>query len=426
MEDFKNDTERLLSGKLGYIDYAAFRARLALKKRADTLPASDAPCWDALLKARSDGKKIIFMSGPAPAELLWAMDCVPMDFDLLIPRLAENPALIPPLMRETELHVNADVCRLNKAEIGTLLRGNMGVRPDAYVAVPVPCDSACMAYMSLADRTGAPAFQFDVPKHPGGRTLDYLAAQLEKFREFLEELTGKKLDREKLRYRMELTNRADALLRENDRLHAGRPCPMSSHKNVWNELSNAIGPTEEFSAMLEAENTLCKKRVAAGKGACPDGEEHRAMLLHNMLWQGLDYTDWLEENYATVTVADGYAYDERAVYEHPEDENDSRLTAARRLLDGATVYGAGMSGQDMVDKICQIVTARGADVVLFMGSSGCRHEWAASRMLEEALQQRCGLSMLTVDTDNTDPSYRSEHEIKTALSEYMDTVVKKR
>ena len=425
MEDMKNDAERLLAGKLGYIDYAAQRAALAREKNAGTLPASDAPAWDALLRARSEGKKVVYTSGPVPAELLWAMDCVPLDFDLLIPRLAENPHLIPPLMRQTELRVNADVCRLNRAEIGTLLCGDMGVRPDAYVAVPVPCDSACMAYMSLADHAGAPAFQFDVPKRPGGRTIDYLSSQLEKFRVFLEELTGKALDRDKLRYRMELTNRAEALLRENEALRASRPCPLSSHKNIWSELSNAIGPTEEFCAMLETENQLCKKRLAAGESPCPGGEKHRVLLLHNMLWQSADYSAWLEENYSAVTVADGYAFDERAVFEHPEDGNAALRTAALRLLDGAAVHGAGMSGQDMVEKICAVVSDRGADVALFMGSSGCRHEWAASHMLEEALQQRCGLPMLAVDTDNTDPNYRSEKEIKTALSEYMDTVVKK-
>ena len=426
MEDMKTDAERLLAGEIGYINYAAQRARLARDNQADECPVSDAPYWDTLLRAHDEGKKVVCMSGPAPAELLWAMDCVPMDFDLLIPRLAENPFLIPPLMRQTELHVNADVCRLNRAEIGTVLCGDMGVKPDAYVAVPVPCDSACMAYMSLAARLGVPAFQFDVPMRPNSRTLDYLVGQLEKFTAFLEELTGQKLDREKLRERMSLTNRTAILLRENERLRAARPCPMSSHKNVWSELSNACGPTEEFCALVEAENALCRDRIAAGGSPCPGGEKHRAVLLHNMLWQGIDYTDWLEKNYSTVTVADGYAYGERAVFECPEDETASLRTAALRLLDGAAVHGAGMSGQDMVDKICGVVTDRGADVVLFMGSSGCRQEWAASRMLEEALGQRCGLTMLTVDTDNTDPNYRSEHEIKTALSEYMDTVIKKR
>ena len=424
MEDMKRDAGRLLSGELGYLDYALARARIAREKRAETLAISDVPYWELLQKAHGEGKKVVYMSGPAPVELLYAMDCVPMSFDLLIPRLAENAALIPPLMRETELHANADVCRLNKAEIGTLLIGSMGLKPDACVAVPVPCDSACMAYMALADRAGAPAYQFDVPKRPGGRTISYLAAQYEQFAGFLEQLTGKGLDYEKLRRRMELSNRAGELLQKNALLRRGHPCPLSSHQNVSNELSNAFGPTEEFCAMLEAENALCEKRLAAGESPCPGGERHRAVLLHNMLWQGVDYTDWLEENYGTVTVADGYAYGGRAFFEHPEDEKDSREAACRRMLDGATVHGAGVSGQDMVDKICDVILDRGADVVLFMGSSGCRHEWAATRMLDETVSRRCGISMLTVDTDNTDPNYRSEREIKAALSEYMDTVVR--
>ena len=170
----KQDAERLLAGELSYLDYAA--ACAAEDARCADL-VSDAPYWAMLQRARDEGKKIIYVSGPAPVELIYAFDCVPMSFDLLTPRLSENAALIPPLMRACELRANADVCRLSKAQIGTILVGDMGLRPDAYVAVPIPCDSACMAYMALAARVGAPTFQFDVPKRPGGRTLAYLAAQ---------------------------------------------------------------------------------------------------------------------------------------------------------------------------------------------------------------------------------------------------------
>jgi benzoyl-CoA reductase/2-hydroxyglutaryl-CoA dehydratase subunit BcrC/BadD/HgdB len=423
MEDYKKDAERLLSGELGYIEYAAGRAHAAQSGR---LAVSDAPYWDALLKAQSEGKKVILMSGPAPVELLYAMDCVPLDLDLLVPRLAENPVLIPALMRQTELHVNADVCRLNRAQIGTLLTGTLGVKPDGFVAVPVPCDSAAMTYMSLADRAGAPVFQFDVPMRPGPRSLAYLAAQYDAFAAFLARLTGKEPDAGKLRYRRELTNRGVELLTRNAAWHEKRPCPVSSHLNLWNALSNAWGPTEEFCAMLEAENALCEKRAAAGESPCPGGEKHRAVILHNMLWQSVRYTDWLEENYGTATVADGYVYAPRAVFDRPADEAACRETACRRMIDGATVHGAGASGQGMTDEICRVLAERDADVLLFMGSSGCRHEWAATRMLDEAVQQRRGIAMLTVDTDNTDPNYRSENEVKTVLAEYMDTVVKKR
>ena len=417
----KQDAERLLAGELSYLDYAA--ACAAEDARCADL-VSDAPYWAMLQRARDEGKKIIYVSGPAPVELIYAFDCVPMSFDLLTPRLSENAALIPPLMRACELRANADVCRLSKAQIGTILVGDMGLRPDAYVAVPIPCDSACMAYMALAARVGAPTFQFDVPKRPGGRTLAYLAAQYDAFVAFLEKLTGKKLDQDALRARMALTNRAAALLAENAALRSARPCPLPSALNICNELTNAWGPTEEFCAQLEAEGALGKKRAAAGEGYCPGVERHRVVLLHNMLWRGLDYAAFLAEKYASAVVADGYSFGARAVFEHPEDPDACRETACRRLLDGATVHGTGANGQEMVDEVCRIITERDADVAIFMGSSGCRHEWAAARMLEETVQQRCGISMFSLDTDNTDPNYRGENEVRQALAEYMETVVR--
>ena len=426
MRDMKKDAGLLLSGEESYLDYAAALAEASREERGDSLVPSDAPYWAFLKQARSAGKKIVYVSGPVPVEILYALDCAPLNLDLLTPRLAENAVLVPALMRETELHANADVCRMSKTQIGMLLAGNMGLVPDAYVAVPVPCDSACMTYMTLASRVGAPTFQFDVPKRASSRTLAYLEGQFDAFVEFLEKITGKKLDPDALRERMALSNRAAQLLSETSALRKKRPSPMSSHLNIWNELINAWGPTEALCAMLEKERVLCQQRVSEGFSPCPGGEKHRVLLLHNMLWQGVDFTDWLEKEYGAVTVADGYSFKQRAFFEHLDDAADCRSVMCRRMIDGAAVHGAGASGEKLVDDVCEMINARGADVAIFMGSSGCRHEWAATRMLEEAVQTRCGISMLELDTDNTDPNYRSEKEVKKALAEYMDTVVKKR
>lgn len=426
MRDNKKDAGLLLSGAECYLDYAAALAEAARQERGDGLILSDAPYWAFLKQARKEGKKIVYVSGPAPVEILYALDCAPLYLDLLTPRLAENEALVPALMRATELRANADVCRMSKTQIGMLLEGNMGLAPDAYVSVPVPCDSACMTYMTLAAHIGAPAFQFDVPKRANPRTLAYLEAQCDAFVAFLEKLTGKKLGRDALRKRMALSNRAARLLYETSAARKKRPSPMSSHLNIWNELINAWGPTEALCAMLERELLLCEKRVSEGFSPCPGGEKHRVLLLHNMLWQGVGFTDWLEKEYGAVTVADGYSFKRRAIFEHLDDAADCRGVLCRRMIDGAAVHGAGASGEELVDDVCEMISERGADVLIFMGSSGCRHEWAATRMLEEAVQARCGISMLELDTDNTDPSYRSEKEVKSALAEYMDTVVKKR
>jgi hypothetical protein len=54
------------------------------------------------------------------------------------------------------------------------------------------------------------------------------------------------------------------------------------------------------------------------------------------------------------------------------------------------------------------------------------HAWAATKMISDAVQNQYGMPMLMLDVDNTDFRYKSEKEIRTAVSEYMDTVVNKR
>lgn len=246
------------------------------------------------------------------------------------------------------------------------------------------------------------------------------------FIDFVERLTEKKLDWTQLKYRIELSNKAGELLDKGAALRRNKPCPMSSHMNVWNELMNAFAPTEEMLKLLSEELNICNKRAAEGESPCPDGEKHRILLLHNMLWQGIDLMDWLEREFGAVTVMDGYSFRKREYFENPENRIDCFRVMCRRMQNGTTAHGAGASGSELIDMIHGIIRDYDADVSIFMGNSGCRHEWASLKMLTDSIEAEFKMATLKIDVDNTDRNYKSEAEIKNALSEYMDTVVNKK
>ncbi len=412
-----------MSGEMTIIDYVCELSEADTGKEGYP---SDLSYWETVRDAKKNGKKLIFMSGPAPLEILYALDCVPLYLDLLPARLSQNPDLTARLINEAETRANASLCSLSKTNTGILLKGVLGVSPDAFVSLPIPCDSARTACTELGRIVGAPSFHFDIPLRRDSRSLRYVEMQLERFIGFIEGITGRSLEWEALKYRMELSNRAAELAEKCAALRAAKPCPLSSRLTIWNELLNALGPTAEMETLLTKELELCSRRNDEAYSPCPDGEKHRVMLMHNMLWQGVALMEHLEARHGAVTVLDGFFFGARERFTKPDDIMDCVSVMSRRLLEGSRAHAAGATGEELLVAIELAKKDFSADVFLFLGSAGCRHAWATTKMVSDLVQEKYGQPILLLDIDNTDSRYKSESEIKNAVDQYMDTVINKK
>lgn len=411
----------VMGGKMSVIDYIC-----EISASDCTDGPDDLKYWEMVRDAQKNGKKLIFINGPAPLEIIYALDCVPLYLDLIPSRLSGNDELTARLINVTETRANCALCSLQKTNMGILISKNLGLEPAAYVTLPIPCDSARTACTELGRYMDVQVFHFDIPLQKNEKTLGYIEAQLVKLIEFLEEVTGKRLDWGQLKYRAELYNRSAELLRECAGLRAVRPCPLSSRMTVWNEMMNAFGPTEEMVQLLESETALCRERAEKGFSPCPEGEKHRVLIIHNLLRQAAGLTSMLERDYGAVTVADGFCFEKRESFAQPDDRQDCLRVMSRRMQEGSMAHGAGVSGEELLRSIEALLHDFKPDVFIFLGNRGCRHAWAATKVVSDTLQKRYGMPMLMLDVDNTDFRYKSEKEIKILISEYMDTVINKK
>ena len=413
--------ELVMSGKMSIIDYIC------------EMPASDCGegpsdliYWKMVRDAQKNGKKLILINGPVPLEIIYALDCVPLYLDLIPSKLSGNEELTAKLINVTETRANCAICSLQKTNMGILLLKNLGLKPDAYVTMPIPCDSARAACTEMGRYVDMPAFHFDIPLRKNEKTLEYIEMQLGKLIEFLEGVTGSSLDWKHFKHRAELFNQSAQLLSECVGLRKAHPCPLSSRMTLWNEMMNAIGPTEEMSQLLESEIALCRERTKIGYSPCPEGEKHRVLMMHNLLRQAPGLMSMLEKSYGAVTVADGFCFEKRESFEKPDDRQDCLRVMSRRMQAGSMAHGAGVTGEELVGSIEELLRDYEPDVFLFLGNRGCRHAWAATKMVSDTVAKRYGMPMLMLDVDNTDFRYKSEKEIKILISEYMDTVINKR
>ena len=420
MAEHSDFSERVLHGEMTVIDYIC-EASSSSANSAE-LP-SDYGYWSEVRDAKKAGKKLIFINGPVPTEIIYALDCVPVCLDLIPSRLSENSSLSAQYINKTETHSNAALCSLNKLSTGVLISKSLGLAPDAYLSCPISCESARAACTGMAKYIDAPAFHFDIPKRQDERSIRYIKMQLLQLIELLESVSEKKLNWDKVIYRMELYNKSAELLFECANMRKSHPCPMSSHLTVWNELMNAYASKSEMVTMLQKELSLCSSRIENSYSPCPDDEKHRLMLIHNTLWNGLEITEWLERSYNTVTVLDGFCYGQREQFLVLDNKDESLSLMCRRMQAGSMAHGSGVSGAELLSSIEAAIQEYAPDVFIFMGSVGCRHVWADVKLVSDALQEKYGLPILLMDIDNTDSRYKSNQDIKAALAEYMDTVI---
>lgn len=415
--------EAVLDGSLRLIDYIYELAEIDKAKEPGERPW-DGEYWKMVQEAERAGKKLILMNGPAPVELIYAMDMVPLYLDLIPGRLLMDATLTGQLIHLTEVRANDKLCSLHKTITGLVLAERLASSAAAYVGTPILCDSARTACAETARYTSLPTFQFDLPLLRGRKnSLDYIAVQIEHFITFLEQVSGNTMDWGAVKERMALYNRAARLAEENRALRKNRPCPLSSRLALQNELMNAMGPTQAMSALLEQEKVLCESRLRAGGSPCAGGEKHRVFLHHNLMQIFPALTGWLEERYGAVTVLDGYGLAAYPRFEAPDDRAASLLVMAARMATGSAAHGGGISGEEKLAALGGLIADYAPDVFLFLGSRGCRHEWAESKLVSDALQEKYGSSMLMMDMDNTDLRYKSPEEIRSAIAEYMETVV---
>lgn len=426
MPEASNKAERLLGGERTFIDYICETAAADGAENADEARPSDLAYWQSVRDAKKNGRKLIFINGPVPTEILYALECVPLCLDLLPARIAQDEALTAALINDAEIKGNSDLCSLSKTATGVLLSGRLGLEPDAYVSLPIPCDSARAACTELTRFIDAPSFHFDIPLRHDPRNVRYIALQFERLIAFLENITGGGLDWEKVRQRMALYNRSAELLQSCAELRMHRPCPLSSRLTVWNELMNAFGPTAEMGALLEKELALCQKRIDAGFSPCPQGEKHRVLILHNLVWQTFALTERLENAYGAVTVLDGFCLGARERFTDPDDRAACIALMCRRMSTGAMAHGTGAAGEDILSALARLLPDYAPDVFVFLGSKNCRHHWAAMKMVADTLQETYGFPLLQLDIDNTFSRYKPLKDIGDAISEYMDTVVEKK
>lgn len=404
--------------------------------------------WDDLFSAKEDGKQVCWFEGVAINPLLQAMDiswCHGEAWSaLLAARKEEQPSLDAAeergYMRElcsyARTHLGSGVLTKNNQIPGTpdheMLAGR-APPPDMIISAYPYCSTGQqwdeMLYRLFGKKV--PVFNITLPYIWGnGKNHEYmqgedfedavkfLTRQLRECVTFLEQVTGKPFDWDRLSEIMSYVKRAGELRLEAMHMCNARPAPAT-----FFEWSISIAPVNFLPYgppvvnYFEQLRDEIAGRVAAGIGSVPK-EKYRLFWDGIMNWGKLGWMAEKFSNYDACMVAGRYTH--MGFWQEPQviDCDDPLEGMARNYL----VCPINHSAPYMIDKITKLCEFYEIDGLVMHGARTCRAFSNPQYLIAQQVSKRLGVKVAMIEGDMIDPSFYKDELVNSRVEAMLEAI----
>jgi benzoyl-CoA reductase/2-hydroxyglutaryl-CoA dehydratase subunit BcrC/BadD/HgdB len=398
------------------------RARRSLSAARETSSLIAAHYMSAV-QAHDEGRWVAWMTAvSSPSEMLYSMGIQPL--------FPENYACVATVMKlsrnmfeVSEAHgISRDLCSYTRCVMVSVLGvdapfGGME-KPDFLLSTK----NVCVVYMKwwelMAHTLKCPLYVIDAPAITDkieGYQLRYVDKQLRDLASELERITGTKLDEERLKETVNLSDRAADLWRKVLEQRRAKPCPMGV-----TDSSAAMFPIVASAGTQEAVEYYGRlldevsAKVKRGLGVL-ENEEFRLLLSGIPYWHNLRMFNYLEENYRAVLVHELYTATWGMTSLNSAKPFESM--AYKSLLNPTN-----MSINWSRNWISRLVKDFDIDGVVLLSSRSCKATSIGDLTIQRVLREEHGIPSVVLEADHTDDRVYSETEVTARLDAFMEVL----
>lgn len=385
---------------------------------------------EGLLKLQMDGVPFIYTNLGNTPELVMALgeegSVAPLGFEALGALQAwygSNQCNMDVIDLAEANALAADVCSADKLALGYMLK-NLTPPPVGGVFVNTPCDSQMVAAEGFRSIMKKEPFIVDIPYHATEREIGFIAGQLKEQIKYMERITGKKLDWDRLKAICEENNRMVEHLLEWTEWRKKMPCPQMGKVVTFGfVLLNTLSGTPVGTWLASEMASDAKERALSGKRATANEEKIRAIWFHDPIWWNLSFYDWMEEELDMVVPMDLFGYVTSEAYLDTTSPESMLHSLARKLSRVMPMSRQFKGGADMyIDDLINVVHEFDADCAIFAGHLGCKHAWGLIGLLKEAMRE-ADIPLLTFAYDMFDPRITSTEDLKEEFRRFASDIV---
>ena len=288
-----------------------------------------------------------------------------------------------------------------------------------FYTTPMPCDSAVALFDVLADMKRVPTYiaNYEYRHHP--KSVKNLTREFAELIEFLEKVTGNRLDTDRLKETIEISRQANNAMIEIHQLRKKVPCPLRT-RDAFNSFGMRIAGDgmQDSLNFFRTQLKEVKDRVARGVGVLPE-EKYRLVANGAYPFFAMDIVDWFQEEFGAIFVADFFNLTAWHELEKIEDPLEFMAQKSLYFFGLETLYGPT---ENTIDRVAEEIGSYQVDGSVYFTHFGCKQACGLQKIYRDKILERLGLPTVVIDMDISDPKIVSVDQMKNRIREYMSVL----
>ena len=369
------------------------------------------------------GKKLVYHTAILPTEIFYAMDVVPAVLEAVSDALTNLCNLWEDNLATAKAYGLApEVCSQHRLMVANALDGQLP-RPDAVIWSNFGCDNTAKSGDLLVRVWDCPGYYLDHSYFTNERELTYCTRELEDMVAFLEDLTGRKLDWDRLEQAVAYGREMMELQREVEELRKSTPAPLRSRSGMFSHLvSFYFMGTPEAVTFFRQLRDEAKARVAKGEGFIKE-EKYRLLMFFEPPVYGWKLLDWMERAHGAQIVFEP-AFGQWGAGDYGRSKPLETLAYKTFLRPTYRQFQGPI--EPLVEDMLKGAREYNVDGVISFCHVGCRQSSSCNRLLKDKIMDETGLPFFVVEHDMTDPAFASEEEMRDKIESFLEMIDERR
>lgn len=360
-------------------------------------------------------EKTVWTNMVMTPELFYAAGLIPVNMELVAGWLSSLHLSRDYISRSEGIGFSPSICSYHKATLGLMEAGGLSRPLGAAVSSHI-CDGGVGVANYFRQKYGTDTFVLNVPFDRQAINKDYLVEQHRNLVTWIENYTGKKLEDNKIRESLVLSNKTRELWLKVLELRKGDPAVPGRYM-----LRNLFGATFLFGSQFgyevaKAYHDEMLERYEEGKEDNVSKKHKRILWIHFAPLYNNSLLEYLEEELGCCIVFDitGYIYWSEYDTQKPLESLAERASSHFYLGEA----------EERNQLYAQIIREYNIDGVIHMMHNGCRAIPGASWQVRDVADQ-LNVPYLELSGDCIDPRGFSEGQMKLRLEAFKETVWRK-
>lgn len=379
-------------------------------------------------EAKKSGRPVVWSTSISPQELLEAMDLTvvyPENHAAAIGARKDAPRFISDSEGEG---YSTDICSYARVNVGY-----SNIKYSEAENIPMPdllfcCSNICCTvikwYENLAKKLNVPLIMIDAPFNSSYEVspdnIKFVEQQLKDAIARLEAFTGRKMDYDKLKEVMRISNETAAWWKKATDLACHVPSPLNGF-DMFNYMATIVclRGRREGMELFRLWYEELKEKAEKGTGPWKDGEKEE----YRVLWDGIACWPYLGVTYKVLkknginVVTSTYPESWTLLYE-PGD-----------LAGMAKSYDAIYTQRNVeyaTDRLLHLAEGFKIDGAIFHSNRSCKGMDFKQFEVQRRLERKLGIPSVIFDGDQTDPSAFSEAQYETRVQALVEMMADRR